>query len=815
MNNQQQPQSQKETRVDVTRGLSAQEVAQRVAAGQVNRISEGNTLSVGEIVRKHVFTLFNLINLALAVASVLVGELRDGLFFGIVIVNAVMGIAQELRAKKTLDNLSILYRGKVTVLREGEKTEIDLEELVLDDLVYLKSGNQVYADGIVVQASGMEVDESLLTGEADRIKKSQGDTLLSGSFVTAGTALMQITAIGDDSYANALTAEAKKVKRPTTPLMRVLNGIIRVLTFAIIPIGAWLFYRQYQVSAFDTAVLGTAASMIGMIPEGLILLTTVTLTVGAMRLAQKKALVQNLPSIETLARVDVLCLDKTGTITDGSMTLERVEPAGGLDEKEVRKIVQELMGALEDDNPTAAALRKEIGTAHQWQAQVTVPFSSARKWSAATFQGRGSYVLGAPAFVLPPTEQMAFEETLRQYTQLGHRVMAIAHAQTTISEDLLPIGLSCVGLVILSDTVRPEAPDTFRFFAEEGVCLKVISGDDPVAVSAIAKRAGIEDAESYVDMSQWEANGDFRHLVAQHTVFGRVSPEQKKSLVAALKAQGHTVCMTGDGVNDVLAMKEADCAVSMVSGSDAARGAAEFVLMTGDFSAMIEVLKEGRRVINNIEGVAAMYLVKTIYSVLLSVIYSIIPFPYPFAAVQMQPVNSFTVGIPSFVLALRNNFKRPEGKFLSNVMEHSVPAALTVVANALILQVAGILFDIPHAQTSSMTVLLTGFVGFLVLYKIARTGKLWLKAFIAVLAGIFVICTTNFFVPIVSEVIGPLATFLKLEGIWGRNMFFWIPLMVLSVVVFDSLNRFVCYCEERLALFKSKHRRFKRGKYLD
>ena len=788
--------------VDFSRGLSARQVTRRVEAGDVNKLPEGNTPTVADVIRRHVLTLFNLINLALAAAVIFVGSPRNALFLGLAVVNTVMGIAQELRAKATLDKLDVLSRSKVTVLREGQPVKVDLDELVLDDLVYLKAGSQVYADGVVIVAEGLEVDESLLTGEADRLKKLPGDALLSGSFLTAGTGMMQLTAVGVNSYANALTAKAKSLKRPTTPLMRMLNNIIRALTIAIVPIGGLLFYTQRQNHDLTSSVLSTTASMIGMIPEGLILLTSVTLTVGALRLARKKALVQSLHSIETLARVDVLCLDKTGTITDGTMSLTKIESAAGYPADAVRQAVSELMYALSDENPTATALRAELceGGKAAWRMRSLVPFSSARKWSGASFEGRGSYVLGAPAFVLPPSEQAAYYELIRRYTKDGMRVLALGHSEASLGEDSLPFGLICAGFLILSDTVRPEAVDTFRFFRNEGVTLKVISGDDPEAVSAVAMLAGIDDVDKYVDMSQYGEDDDFLELVRKNTVFGRVSPTQKKALVAALKAQGHTVCMTGDGVNDVLAMKEADCSVSMVSGSDAARNASEFVLMTGDFSAMIEVLKEGRRVINNIEGVAALYLVKTIYSLILGLSYCFIPFPYPFLPAQMMPVNGLTVGAPSFVLALRNNFARPRGQFFANVMQYSLPGAIAVVANALIIQLAGLLFEIPHSSTSSMTVLLTGLVGFLVLYKLSDSNKLWLKVFIGVMGVVFVLCT----LPIPVPVFGPMSEFFMLEGIWMRNIFFWVPLTALSFLTFQFLNRLVILAREKLAVWRQR-----------
>lgn len=796
-----EPQEYNLTRVNPTTGLTPAQVKERQALGLVNKLPSGNTPSVGAIICKHTFTLFNFINLMLAIAVIAAGSPRNALFLGVAIINTIMGVVQDVRAKKVLDKLTVLSRSKVKALRSGAACELDIEQLVLDDLVYIKTGNQIYADGILVQSTGIEVDESLLTGEANRIQKNAGDVLLSGSFLTSGSGLMQLTAVGENSYANRLTNEARRLKRATTPLMRTLNNIIRVLTFAIIPIGGLLFYQQYQTSDFTASVLSATASVIGMIPEGLILLTTVTLTVGAMRLVQKKALVQNLNSIETLARIDVLCLDKTGTITDGSLTLQEVIPAEGYTELDIRQTIHELMAALPDDNPTAVALRSnfDIGQAY-WRSEVTVPFSSARKWSGATFDVNGTYAVGAPSFLLPPQQQKELAPTLQEYAKKGLRVLCLVYSKQPFTNGVLPAKRQNMGLIVLADTVRPEAAGTFAYFRREGVTLKVISGDDPISVAAIASRAGIENAGACVDMSRYVEIEDYQGLVEKYTVFGRVSPEQKKLLVAALKQHGHTVCMTGDGVNDVLAMKEADCSVAMVSGSDAARNASEFVLMSSDFSAMIDVLREGRRVINNIENVACLYLIKTIYSVLLSLLYTFIPFSYPFLPIQMQPVNSLTVGIPSFVLALRDNFKKPEGRFLLNALEHSLPAALAVVINALIIQLAGLWFDIPHAETSSMTVLLTGFVGFLVLYKLTAKQEKWLKIFVGVLAALF-LCYTF---PIPLPVIGSLSGFFMLEGIWTRNVFFWIPQMALSWNIYFLFHSFVLYAEKQLLPPKPK-----------
>lgn len=765
---------------DIATGLSTQQVEQRRAAGAVNTQPQGITPSVGRIVLKNVLTLFNFINIVLAVLLVLVGHPENILFLGIALCNTCMGIFQEVRAKRTLDKLSILAQNKVSVIRDSAPTQLDPGEIVLDDIVCLSSGNQICADAVVVDTAGLEVDESLLTGESDNIRKKPGDGVMSGSFVTAGQAYVRVTAVGGENYATALTVEAKQEKKPRSLLMKTLNNIIRALTIVIVPVGLLLFYNQYTSpeGTVESAMLGTSAAVLGMIPEGLILLTGVTLTVGAMNLAKRKALVQSLSSIETLARVDVLCLDKTGTITDGTLTFEELLPQEEGAEEQASQAIAALMVALRDENATATALRGAFPGGVATGTVATVPFSSSRKWSGASFAGRGSFLLGAPGFVFPD-RQGDFFAVVEEYAAKGHRVLCLAHSPKTLSGEALPDELTCMALVVLSDTVRREAPSTFRYFAGQGVTLKVISGDDALTVSTVALSAGIQDADKYVDMSQQSDQADLRSLVRDNTVFGRVSPHQKRELIRALRANGHTTCMTGDGVNDVLAMKESDCSVAMIGGSDAARGASDFVLMSSDFSAMIGVLREGRRVINNIEMVSALYLVKTIYSAVLSLLYMFLPYPYPFIPLQMMPINGLTVGIPSFFLALRSNYQRPEGKFLANILEKSVPAALTVVFNILIVQLAGVVFDLPFGQTSTMNVLLTGVVGFVVLNRVSRplTGKI--KIMLVGLAGAFIVMFFGF------------GHLLMLENILNRNVFFYLPLIYTGPRMFRFLNRYV------------------------
>lgn len=757
------------------RGLTDAQVQERVRRGEVNNMEGRSTLTVGKILRKNVFTLFNGINLLLAAAVVWVGAWENAIFFGVAVANTLMGVIQELRAKRTLDKLSILARGKVLVMRNGRQVEIEQEQVVVDDILVLNAGNQIVADAEVVEAEGLEVDESLLSGESRAVQKQTGDSVLSGSFVLAGQARVKVTTVGDDSYAGKLAKQAKQVKKPTAPLMNTLSKIIRVLAVVIIPIGAWLFYQQYTGSGdLRASVLGATAAMVGMIPEGLILLTGVTLTLGALKLARRKALVQALPSIETLARVDVLCLDKTGTITDGTLSLEELVPAKGFSEEKMGRVIGEMMGALQDENATAQTLRAGFESAGEWQVSGLAPFASERKWSGASFVGQGSFVLGAPTFVMPKLA-IVWARKIEEYTAKGQRVLCLAQAAGDLPKNGLPRDLKLMGLVVLADHIRPEAAKTFRYFRREGVELKIISGDDAQTVSVIAGKVGVEGAEKFVDVSKLDANQiDYDSLAKLYKVFGRTSPEQKRDLVAALKRNKHTVCMTGDGVNDVLALKEADCGVAMINGSDAARASADFVLMTGDFSAMVDVLKEGRRVINNIENVASLYLVKTIYSVALALLYAFIPAPYPFTPLQMTPMNVFTVGIPSFFLALRKDYEKPQGRFLANILENALPAAIAVVSGILLIQLVGTWLSLPQVEMATLNVLLAASIGFCLLYKVAkplgRPEKILLGA---VMAG-FLIC-----VIFLGKIFG-YASLLNWSMLW------YVPVAMICVSLFGT-----------------------------
>lgn len=697
-------------------GLTASEVQRKIEDGQTNQVEENLLKSDKEIIKENTINIFNILNLVLALFVLLVGSPKNTLFFGVVVINTLIGIIQELRAKHTIDKLSVLAKTKAVVLRDGRLQQIDQEAIVLGDILYLRNGDQVPVDGNLLAGEGVEVDESLLTGEADRVQKTLQDKLFSGSFVTAGECFYQGTAVGKDNFAEQLTSEAKTKKTENSELTKVLSRMIAVLTIVIIPVGLGLFYSQYQASAsIKQAVLGTVAALVSMIPEGLMLLTSVAFAVGAANLARKKVLVQALPSIETLARVDVICLDKTGTITDGTLKFEQAL-LGEVSENRVNTIMGALLHHLKDQNATATALRKAFPAVSDWQAEKVIPFSSARKWSGVSFKDQGSFAFGAPEFIFKEmTAEM--QSKIQPYLEEGQRVLVLVEYPGTLEEELV-YEPRLLATLIISDNLRENAQATFGYFAKQDVQLKVISGDHPLTVSKIAQKAGIKNAETFIDMSGLDEPIDYKALVNQTTVFGRVTPKQKQSLIQALKIN-HTVCMTGDGVNDVLALREADIGVAMANGSSAARAASDVILLDSDFARMQNVLNEGRRVINNIERVASMYLVKTIYSLLLAVIFMIIASPYPFEPVQLTPINALTVGIPSFFLALKPSYERIKGDFLNNILRVSLPGALTVVSAVMIIQLANVLFDLDYQATSTMSVFLTGCVGLLVLYKVS------------------------------------------------------------------------------------------------
>ena len=736
-------------------GLTNEQVQERIAEGKVNFNENPNTRTYKQIVKENTLTFFNFLNAVLLVLVLFVGSYKNSMFVGIIIINTVIGIIQEIRAKKTIDKLAILTESKAVVLRDGKKWSISTEKLVLDDLIYLKTGEQVPADCRIIEGN-LEVNESLLTGEADNLGKGEGDELFSGSFVTAGEACCQIIHVGKDNYASQITSEAKEFKRHNSELRNSLNAILKVISIIIVPLGLLLFYKQFYIAgdSVKDSVVSTVAAVLGMIPEGLVLLTSVALTLGALTLAKKKTLVQELYCIETLARVDTLCLDKTGTITEGTMCVERVDVYDpnwreselaetvleedtavfaedetleeGVSEKEISeknlpevsetekesekeigRIMGNLMAVLKDQNATADALRKYFAVKKDMVPTNVIPFSSDRKYSGASFKEQGTYLMGAAQFLFPEGDE-ALVEKCGQYAEQGFRVLVLAHSPNESVGTELPSGLVPEALLILTDVIRKEAPDTLHFFDSQGVDLKVISGDDPVTVASIAKRAGLKNAEQYVDATTITTQEEMDKAVANYSVFGRVTPQQKKAMVLSLKKQGHTVAMTGDGVNDVLALKEADCSIAMAEGSDAAKNIANVVLLDSNFAAMPHIVNQGRRVVNNIRTAASMFLIKTIFSVLLSLITIFFGEAYPFEPIQMSLISACAVGIPTFLLAQENNYQKIDHTFLRHVFMNAFPAAVTITGCVFAVMV--VCQDVYHSNIMLNTacVLVTG-----------------------------------------------------------------------------------------------------------
>ena len=743
-------------------GLTDEQVNERIEQGKVNADENPNTRTYKQIVRENTLTFFNFLNLVLLVLVLLVGSYKNAFFVCIIIINTLIGIAQEIRAKKTIDKLAILTAKKSIVIREGKKWTVPTEELVLDDLICLKTGDQVPADAKVLEGS-VEVNESLLTGESDNLPKNVGDELFSGSFVTAGEACCQIIHVGKDNYAAQITSEAKEFKRHNSELKNSLNAILKVISIIIVPLGALLFYKQYYIvgNTFKASVVSMVAGVLGMIPEGLVLLTSVALTLGALVLANKKTLVQELYCIETLARVDTLCLDKTGTITEGTMCVERVEPwcesllrnltedkeepdegrmlqdqeiqpenaetqnpdtgsqteadqAENTDETvalqdihEIEDMMGNLMYVLKDQNATIDALRKRFPTKTSMTPEHIIPFSSDRKYSGAVFEDRGTYLMGAAQFLFPEGREEILD-VCQKYAQEGLRVLTLAHSSQMADGTELPADLEPVAFLLLTDVIREEAPDTLKFFDSQEVDLKVISGDDPVTVSAIAKRAGLKNAESYVDATTLETEEDVKEAVSKYSVFGRVTPQQKKEMVQALQKQGHTVAMTGDGVNDVLALKEADCSIAMAQGSDAAKNIANVVLLDSNFASMPHIVNQGRRVVNNIRTAASMFLIKTMFSVMLSLLTIFFGNTYPFEPIQMSLISACAVGIPTFLLAQENNYDKIDHTFLRHVFLNAFPAAITI--SSCVFAIMLVCQNVYHsnAMLSTACVLVTG-----------------------------------------------------------------------------------------------------------
>ena len=702
-------------------GLTEAEVAERRRRGLDNREVEAPSKSVRQIVVSNVLTYFNLVFLIIAILLILVGSYRDLTFLPIIIANTLIGIIQEVRAKQVLDNLKVMNMPRVRTLRDGEEREIGIYELVKDDLVRLGAGNQIPADAVVVEGRVM-VNEALLTGEAEEIQKKAGEELLSGTFVVSGECLARLTRVGAESYASKLTLEAKAMKRgEQSEIIRSLNKIVKMAGVAIIPIGIVMFCQQYFWGGQDlqASVRAMVAAVIGMIPEGLFLLASVTLVISAMKLARRQVMLHDMKSIETLARVDTLCVDKTGTITEEKMKLVEVVDFAGRTQAENRGLLGAFAGAQEADNATMMALKEGLdGEGEERKVKKNVGFSSRYKYSGVEFENE-TVVLGAPEFVLGD-EYAEYAEKVEEYSEKGYRVLVFGRYDNELTGKKLTGEVKPYGLVLLANAIRENAAETFRYFYEQDVEIKVISGDNPVTVARVAEQAGIQDAEKYIDCTKLKTEEQIDEAVEKYVVFGRVTPEQKRKLVQALKVQGRTVAMTGDGVNDVLALKDADCSIAMASGSEAAVQAAQLVLLDSDFAKMPDVVREGRRVVNNLERSGSLFLVKNIFSFLTALLTIIFAMRYPLTPTQVSLISMFTIGVPAFLLSQVPNTALIRGDFMKNIILKALPGGVTDMVLVMLMALLGRVLGISAPEMTTAATVLLATIGMMVLRDVSR-----------------------------------------------------------------------------------------------
>ena len=696
-------------------GLSKEQVNERIKDNLVNFNTNVKTKSAKEIILENTVTLFNIINVILAVAIILVGSYKNLGFLLIIVLNTVISTFQELHSKSVIDKLSVVSASKVKVLRDKEEYDVNLDEVVLDDIILLELGNQVITDAIIVDGV-VEVDESFITGESDTLIKKEGDMLLSGSFIVSGNAKAKVEHIGYDNYTAKISSDTKYIKPISSEIMRSLNKIVKTISVIIVPLGILLFARQLYLSGntLQNAVVNTVAAIIGMIPEGLVLLTSTVFAVSVIRLSKEKVLVQDLYCIESLARVDVICLDKTGTITEGKMEVVDVIPLDGETKASLGDILGSMMAATKDKNATAIAIRDAYYRKPKWKVEEVIPFSSEKKYSGVKF-ATDTYLIGAVEFVLKDHGK-SYQKMLDDYIK-KYRVLVLVKVNNYGKKNE---ERKALGFILLQDKVRKEAKKTLEYFKEQGVAIKIISGDNPITVSAIAKRAGLTEKLRVIDLSTLNSEEEIQKAALEYDIFGRVKPEEKHLLIRALKEAGHNVAMTGDGVNDCLALKEADCSIAMASGSDAARSVSQLVLLDSNFASMPSVVAEGRRSINNLERSASLFLVKTIYAGILAFLFLFIEMSYPFIPIQLTLASVVTIGIPSFVLALEPNKERVKGKFLVNVLKKSAPPAFTIILNILLICLAGQMFSLSYAKISTLCLTLTGYTSFILLFKICR-----------------------------------------------------------------------------------------------
>ena len=776
-------------------GLSSPQVAQRMEQGLSNRVSDKSTLSTGEIIKKNALTFFNLIFVIMAGVMLFVGSsILNLTFMVVVVVNTCIGCVQEIRAKRAVEKLTLVAAQRLLTLRDGQLVPVRSDLLVRDDVVEYRAGDQICADGVLLTGQ-LQVNESLITGEADAIDKIPGDTLCSGSFVVSGKARVRLTEVGDNAFAAKLAAEAKK--NPTaakSEMMRALDKLIKFIGFALIPVGLLLFFNQLRLTGYHmkSSVENTVAALVGMIPEGLYLLTSVAMALSSIKLTRRRVLVQDMNCIESLARVDVLCVDKTGTITEPVMELEQVIPLTE-DAPEYLEAILTALYSGEPENDTARAISEMFPGESGWVCQKRIPFTSQTKWSGGVFKEHGAFLAGAPEFILGD-RYATVKEAVDGWSSAGYRVLLVARYEG----DLIPGGLDTalvtpLALLALTNRIRKEAPQTFGYFAQQGVTIKVISGDNPVTVSDVARRAGIENAERYIDATSLETEADILRAAEAYTVFGRVTPDKKRALIRAMKANGHTVAMTGDGVNDVLAMKESDCGIAMAGGAQAASQVARLVLLDNDFAAMPGIVAEGRRVINNIQRAASLFLVKNIFSMGLALVTVLSGLQFPLEPFHLTIVSALTIGIPGFFLALEPNYERVKGKFLTTTLRKAFPGGLTNILVVLTALAFMKFFQVPATDVKSIATAILCTVGLSVLLQVCipftRLRRfVWITMAVCVVGAFFVL-------PAFSD-------YLKLTR--SSSWLIFLVVLIMVPTVFYALNRIFVWGDHIVAHFRKK-----------
>lgn len=773
--------------VDYKIGLNTDQVNERIQNNLVNYNDVPPTKSVKEIIKSNFFTYFNFINLvlggAIIVAGLLGGQIWESIknctFMGVIIINSVISIIQEVISKRTIDKLSVLAASKITTIRDGKEIELGIEEIVLDDVIKLSLGEQVIADSVILNGS-VEVNESFLTGEVDPIVKNMGDTILSGSFIVSGSCYARVNHIGSDNYISKISSEAKYDKKVNSIIMNSFEKILKVLSFVIVPVGILLFINQLMVTDNNIAatVFKTVGALIGMIPEGLLLLTSSVMAVSVIRLAKFNVLVQQLYCIETLARVDVICLDKTGTITEGEMELCDIKCLEGINEVQINEILSNFAYAFDNSNATLDAIKDKYSDKGNWSVVDKIEFSSARKFSAVNFKDKGSYYLGAPEFVLK-ADFDKYKDIVNSYSD--YRVLVVAWSENFgVNIDNFKV----IGFLLIQDKIRKEAPSTLKYFKEQGVKVKIISGDNFVTVCNIAKRAGLSDAKG-IDATLLTDN-NIDEMVDKYDVFGRVTPFGKKKIIESLQKRGHTVAMTGDGVNDVLALKKADCSIAMASGSDAAKNVSHLVLLDSNFASMPQVVAEGRRTINNIERSASLLLVKTIFTLFLVFICIFMQSEYFYMPIHLSLITTCTISIPSFVLALEPNMELIRGNFMLKVIGKSLPAALTVVFNVFMIVLFREQFSLDDDLTSTLIVLMTATTGFIFLFRMCKPFNR-LRVFLFLFL-VMIFCYGVIF----------LYEFFDMSQINFNTCILYIVFYICSMWIFDKLNDIVRFIISKL-----------------